>query len=306
MSFTKMHGLGNDFIMVQAVQEAEANRPGSNWSFPRQQGECGKDWSDEQWRDLAIKVCDRHFGVGSDGLIAILPSLGGVADFRMRMFNPDGSEAQMCGNGIRCFSRYVFERGLTKSTKPAIETLAGVKQVDLSVAAGKVVAVRVNMGTPAFDAARIPAKSETPTVKDHPLSVGGKVYSVSCVSMGNPHTITFLSEAEVNILDLPALGPLFEHHRMFPERTNTEFCAVLDEKTVRMRVWERGAGETLACGTGACASAVAAIDHGLVGNQVEMVLDGGRLTVEWQGEGHPVLMTGPAEYICDGEYYYGD
>ncbi len=288
--FTKMHGLGNDFIMVNALK-SEGKTP-------------NRSWTDEQWRDLAQKACDRHFGIGSDGLIAILPS--SVADFCMRMFNPDGSEAQMCGNGIRCFARYIFDRKLTTSTEPRIETLAGIKQVRLNIANDEVISVRVNMGTPIFEANKIPVATGTSAVKDYPLNVGGKVYSISCVSMGNPHAITFLNEKEVNDLDLAAVGPLFEHHEIFPERTNTEFCAVLDNKTVRMRVWERGAGQTLACGTGACATAVAAIDHNLVDNQVDLVLDGGRLTIEWQGEGHPVLMTGPAEYVCDGEYYYGD
>lgn len=289
--FTKMHGLGNDFIMVQALENAEGKAP-------------NKTWTDQQWRDLAVKTCDRHFGIGADGLIAILPSR--AADFRMRMFNPDGSEAQMCGNGIRCFARYLFDRKLTASTEPQIETLAGVKQVRLNVVDGRVASARVNMGTPAFEAGKIPVRAETAAVKDYPLTVAGRVYHISCVSMGNPHVVTFLSESEVDGLDLAAIGPLFERHEIFPERTNTEFCAVLDDKTIRMRVWERGAGPTLACGTGACAAAVVAIDHGMVDSQVDVVLDGGRLTVEWQGEGHPVFMTGPAEYICDGEYYYGD
>ncbi|MDA8188925.1 MAG: diaminopimelate epimerase [Dehalococcoidales bacterium] len=281
--FTKMHGIGNDFVMVNALEAAR--------------------WTGVDWQDLARKVCDRHFGIGSDGLIVILPS--SLADYRMRMLNPDGSEAQMCGNGIRCFARHVYDLGLTTSAELAIETLAGVKVVRLNVEDGKVASVRVNMGAPILEAARIPARIDAPTVKDYPLTVGEKTYLVSCVSMGNPHAIAFIDESEVDALHLPAIGPLFEHHPMFPERTNTEFCVVLDRRSVRMRVWERGAGETLACGTGACASAVAAILHNFVEAEVDLILDGGRLRIEWQGDGQPVYMTGPAEYVCDGEYYYG-
>jgi diaminopimelate epimerase len=285
-----MHGLGNDFIMVEAL-----GRPSES---PAMAG-----WSDQQWADLAIKVCDRHFGIGSDGVVAIMSS--SVADYRMRMFNPDGSEAQMCGNGIRCFARYITEHGISDSREPRIETLAGIKQVSLNAVDGRIASVRVNMGVPIFESAQVPVRANTAVVKDLGIDVAGRRYEVSCVSMGNPHSVVFLGADEVDGLDLATIGPLFERHEMFPQRTNTEFCAVLDRQTVRMRVWERGAGETLACGTGACGTAVVAMDHGLVDRRVDVVLDGGCLTIEWEGPGQPVFMTGPAEYICDGEYYYG-
>ncbi|MBI4322161.1 MAG: diaminopimelate epimerase [Chloroflexi bacterium] len=279
MRFTKVHGLGNDFILVDA-----------------------RDGAPLPWGDLAQRVCDRHYGVGADGLILLLAS--GEADFRMRILNNDGSEAQMCGNGIRCLARYVFDRGLTTKTSLAIETLAGVKEIALNLEADRVVSARVNMGPPIFDPARIPARVDGWMIKDHEIAVGGRTYAISCVSMGNPHAVIFLDKDELDALELAEVGPLVEHHPIFPERTNVEFCALVSRNRLRMRVWERGAGNTLACGTGACAAAVQAIIHNYVDPQVELILDGGPLHVEWQGQESPVYMTGGAEYVCDGEYYY--
>lgn len=279
IGFTKMHGLGNDFVLVDV-------RTGPN----------------RDWPDLAVKMCDRHFGIGADGLIMILASQ--VASLRMRIINSDGSEAQMCGNGIRCLAKYAYDRGLVQDRSLAIETMAGVKKVDLEVAKDQVTGVRVDMGPPSFDPASLPVRVDAPAVKDFPLVVAGREYAVSCISMGNPHTIIFTDSDTLNQIDLSQIGPLIEHHEMFPERTNVEFCSALDDGTLRVRVWERGAGITLACGTGACASAVSAMTHGLVEPSVKVVLPGGNLLVEWSGWEEPVYMSGSASYICDGTYYY--
>ena len=279
VSFTKMHGLGNDFVLVNALHGPPL-----------------------PWIDLATGICDRHFGVGADGLILILPSA--EADLRMRIVNSDGSEAQMCGNGIRCLARYAYDRGLVGKTTLAVETLAGVKAVSLNLVGDRIASVRVNMGAPIFDPPRIPVKLEGWMIKDHQITAEGRVHNVSCVSMGNPHAVIFVEQSDLENLNLAELGPPVEHHPVFPERTNVEFCAVLGQSQLRMRVWERGAGETLACGTGACASAVVAMIHNYVDPNVEVVLDGGPLQIEWQGQDSPVFMTGGSDYICDGEYYY--
>lgn len=286
--FTKMHGLGNDFVLVDA-----------------------RFIPNRDWADVAVKMCDRHFGIGADGLILILASQ--VADLRMRIINSDGSEAQMCGNGIRCLAKYAYERGLARGRSRsngcsmAIETLAGIKKVALEVRGNTVAGVRVDMGAPAFDPRRIPVAIDAPVVKDFPLVVNDQEFAISCVSMGNPHTITFLEHEKLNQINLHEVGPIIERHDLFPERTNVEFCTVLqsDEgSSLRVRVWERGAGHTLACGTGACAAAVSAMTHGLVESSVRVVLDGGSLLVEWAGGDSPVYMSGEASYVCDGTYYY--
>lgn len=275
MKFTKMHGIGNDYVYVDCFEETVENPS-----------------------EVAVKISDRHFGVGSDGLILIKPSK--VADFEMAMYNADGSRGEMCGNGIRCVAKYVYDRGLTDKTSLSIETLAGIKYIDLTVENGKVSLVRVNMGAPELLADKIPVISDTKEVIAQPLLVNGKTYDVTCVSMGNPHCITFMEE-DVRKFDLTTVGPAFENHEKFPNRINTEFVNVLDKKTLRMRVWERGSGETLACGTGACATAVAAIVNGLTEEEVTVELLGGNLQIRWDREQNLVFMTGPATIVFDGE-----
>lgn len=276
MKFTKMHGCGNDYVYVNCFQEKVENP-----------------------EETAILVSDRHFGVGSDGLILIKPS--DVADFEMEMYNADGSRGAMCGNGIRCVAKYVYDNGLTDQTTITVNTGSGVKTLELTVEQGKVKTVRVNMGCPVLEAEKIPVVSDTPQVISQPLVVDGKEYLYTAVSMGNPHAVIFTDDVEH--LDLEKIGPDFEHHEKFPDRINTEFIKVLDAHTLQMRVWERGSGETLACGTGACASAVAAIlNHKVEGHSVTVKLRGGDLQIDWAGEGQPVYMTGPATTVFTGEY----
>lgn len=274
LKFTKMHGIGNDYVYVDCFKET-VNQP----------------------EEIAKYVSDRHCGVGSDGLILIKPSE--KADFEMAMYNADGSRGEMCGNGIRCVAKYVYDRGLTDQTQISIETLAGIKYLDLTVEDGEVVFVKVNMGAPELEAEKIPVKADTKQVIDAPLEVKGQIYPVTCVSMGNPHCVTFMEE-DVRELDLEKIGPDFEHHERFPKRINTEFINVLSSSELRMRVWERGSGETLACGTGACAAAVAAMVNGLTGHEVLMHLLGGDLQISWDREANLVYMTGPATIVFDG------
>lgn len=275
MKFTKMHGCGNDYVYVNCFAETVEN-PG----------------------EVAKFVSDRHFGIGSDGLILICPSQR--ADFEMAMYNADGSRAEMCGNGIRCVAKYVYDYGLTDKTKISVDTLAGVKYLELSVENGKVCEVTVNMGAPILEAAQIPADFADSPVVSQPLTAAGKDYNVTCVSMGNPHCVLFLDE-DVRDLDLEKIGPDFENHARFPKRINTEFVNVIDETHLRMRVWERGSGETLACGTGTCATVVAAILNGLTKDEVSVELLGGELRIRWDREKNLVYMTGPATVVFDGE-----
>lgn len=275
MKFTKMQGLGNDYIYVNCLEE--------NVSDPS---------------DLAVKLSDRHFGIGADGLILIKPSK--KADFEMDMYNADGSRGKMCGNGIRCVAKYVYDKGLTDKTSISIDTQSGVKYLDLTVENGKAVLVKVNMGSPSLLAEQVPVIADTKEVIAAPLTVGGREYQITCVSMGNPHCVTFLEE-DVRNLDLKETGPFFENHERFPDRINTEFVNVIDRKTLRMRVWERGSGETLACGTGACAVAVAAIRNQLTEDKVTVHLLGGDLQIYWDQKADIVYMTGPAEIVFDGE-----
>ncbi|GHU42942.1 diaminopimelate epimerase [Clostridia bacterium] len=305
MKFTKMQGIGNDYIYVNAFTETVSN-PG----------------------ELSIRLSDRHFGVGSDGLILIKPSK--VADFEMEMYNADGSRSQMCGNGIRCVGKYVYDYGLTDKTTITIDTLAGIKELILTVENAKVSLVRVDMGEPILEGKKIPVLPEDSTglnqgaipqeweqvdpradyrnldqiaeqtVIAKPLDVLGKSYTMTCVSMGNPHCIIFCEE-DVRTLALEKIGPNFENHPRFPERINTEFVNVLDENTLRMRVWERGSGETLACGTGACAVAVAAMLNKYTKRSVTVQLTGGDLQITWDEETNHVFMTGAAEIVFDGE-----
>ncbi len=274
MQFTKMHGAGNDYVYVDATKEKIENAS-----------------------DLAVKVSDRHFGIGSDGLILICPSE--VADFRMEMYNADGSLGAMCGNGIRCVGKYVYDHDLTNKTQVKIETGSGIKILDLTVENGKVSHARVNMGEPILEASKIPVVSDNERVIDEDILVEGKTYKMTAVSMGNPHCVVFI-EKDPKEFPLENIGPHFENHKRFPDRVNTEFIHVEDEHTISMRVWERGSGETLACGTGACASAVAGILNGYIKTPVSVKLLGGELKIEWEGEGHPVYMTGPATEVFGG------
>ena len=273
MKFTKMHGLGNDYVYVNCFEEKIDNPPA-----------------------VARYVSDRHFGIGSDGLIMINPSK--VADFEMEMYNADGSRGEMCGNGIRCVAKYVYDYGLTDKTQISVETLGGIKYLDLTVEDGKVALVKVDMGKPELKAELIPIVSDNEQVLDEPIEVDGKEYRMTGVSMGNPHTVIYVDD--VKNLDLETIGPKFENHERFPKRINTEFVRCIDRHTVEMRVWERGSGETLACGTGACAVAVASILNNLTDTQVTVKLLGGDLQIEWDKEKDRVFMTGPAKVVFDG------
>ena len=277
MKFTKLHGIGNDYVYVNCFKEKIANPP-----------------------EVSKYVSDRHFGIGSDGLIMINPSE--VADFEMEMYNADGSRAEMCGNGIRSVAKYVYDYGLTDKTSISVETLAGIKYLDLTIENGKVALVKVDMGKPELNPANIPIVMEDENadkVVDELITVDGEEYRMTGVSMGNPHTIVYIDD--VKGLEIEKVGPKFENHERFPKRINTEFVKVLDRNTAEMRVWERGSGETLACGTGACAVAVACILNGLTEDKVTVKLLGGDLQIEWDREADHVYMTGPATVVFDGE-----
>ena len=273
MKFTKMHGLGNDYVYVNCFEEKIDNPPA-----------------------VARFVSDRHFGIGSDGLIMINPSK--TADFEMEMYNADGSRGEMCGNGIRCVAKYVYDYGLTDKTQISVETLGGIKYLDLTVEDGKVSLVKVDMGKPELEADLIPIISEREQVIDEPIEVDGKEYHMTGVSMGNPHAVIYVDD--VKGLNLEKIGPKFENHERFPKRINTEFVHCIDRQTVEMRVWERGSGETLACGTGACAVAVSSILNNLTDTQVTVKLLGGDLQIEWDREKDRVFMTGSATVVFDG------
>ena len=276
MKFTKMHGLGNDYVYVNCLKETVENPS-----------------------ELARFVSDHHFGIGSDGLILIRPSE--KADFQMDMYNADGSQAEMCGNGIRCVGKYVYDYGLTDKTEITIDTLAGIKNLKLTVENGKVSLIRVNMGSPILSSRQIPVLWEGETAVNIPVEIRGRQYHMTCVSMGNPHAVVFMDN--VKELDIERIGPFFEMHPIFPKRTNTEFVEVLDRNTVNMRVWERGSGETLACGTGTCATVVACVLNNKTENDVTVHLLGGDLHIFWDREANQIYMTGPAEVVFDGELY---
>ena len=263
MRFTKMHGCGNDYVYVNGFEETVADPSAA-----------------------AIRVADRHFGIGGDGLIMINPS--DKADCEMAMYNADGSRGEMCGNGIRCVGKYAYDHGIVDRPDISIETLAGIKQLHMEVSEGRVTSATVNMGAPV-------QTSEL----DEPLSAGGMDVTFTGISMGNPHAVIFVEDPAA--LDLPLIGPSFENHPRFPDRTNTEFVKVLNRTHVRMRVWERGSGETLACGTGACAAAVACILHGYTEDTVTVHLLGGDLVIRWDRENNLVYMTGPATEVFQGE-----
>ena len=273
--FTKMHGTGNDYVYVNLFQYRVENP-----------------------EELAVRVSDRHFGIGSDGLILIAPSE--TADCRMIMYNADGSEGAMCGNGIRCVAKYAYEHGIVHSPRITVETKSGIKTLDLTVQEETVTAVRVNMGKAILRPGDIPVQAEGDSIIARKLTVGEKEYEATCVSMGNPHCVVFIDN--IDELDLEKLGPKFEHHELFPDRINTEFVEVLDSHTLRMRVWERGSGETISCGTGTCAATVAAVLNGYCkqGEEIEVQIRGGKLYDTYLESGE-VLMRGPAVSVFDGE-----
>lgn len=273
MRFTKMQGIGNDYIYINCFEEKIEN-PSA----------------------LAVRLSDRHFGVGSDGIILIGPS--GTADCKMDMYNADGSRGKMCGNGIRCVGKYAYERGIAKKDFLTVETLSGVKTLKLQVQNGRVRSVEVNMGRPILEASKIPILFSKDRVLDEPVKVGGTDYRITCVSMGNPHCVVFVDDTEK--LKLAEIGPLFENHPMFPDRVNTEFTQTLGDGELKMRVWERGSGETLACGTGACACAAAAALNGFSGRRVKIHLRGGDLDIRWEDKTDEIFLSGPAEFVFDG------
>lgn len=282
MKFTKMHGCGNDYVYINGLEEniAPEDKP-----------------------ELVQKLSDRHFGIGGDGVIFINPSK--EADFEMEMYNADGSRAEMCGNGIRCVAKYVYDKGLTDKKQLSVISAGKVKYLELTVdkasetERGQVSMVKVNMGSPVLQPALIPVVAEGEQAVDIPVLVDGKEYRMTCVSMGNPHAVLFMEK--VKELPLEQIGPKFENHERFPRRTNTEFVEILDRKHVFMRVWERGTGETLACGTGCCATAVACILNGLTDDTITVKLLGGELLIEWDREKNLVFMTGPATTVFEGE-----
>ncbi len=277
MKITKMHGIGNDYIYVNCFEETVSD--------PHR---------------AARELSDRHFWIGSDGLVLIKPS--DKADFEMDMYNSDGSRAEMCGNAIRCVGKYVYDNGMTDKTRLSIATGAGIKYLDLTVEDGKVSMVRVDMGEPVLEPRLIPCLYDGETAVSRPITVNGKDYLVTCVSMGNPHAVVYVED--VDGLEIEKTGPYFEAHGMFPKKTNTEFVKVLSPKLIQMRVWERGAGETWACGTGACAVLVSSVLNGLCERKATIRLRGGDLVIEWDEKTNHVFMTGPAAHVFTAEIDY--
>ncbi len=292
IAFTKMHGLGNDYVYINGFTQSisAADKP-----------------------EIVRRLSDRHFGIGGDGVIFINPA--SEADFEMEMYNADGSRSEMCGNGIRCVAKFVYDKGLTDKSSISIVSAGKIKYLDLTIAGkeedmqqnrGEVALVKVDMGAPVLTPSQVPvrfaaseaqAEAEAPIV-NRPIIVDGKEYRCTCVSMGNPHCVVFVED--VDTFPLEQVGPLFEHHANFPNRVNAEFVQIIDEKTVKMRVWERGTGETLACGTGSCATAVACVLNGLTQREITVKLLGGDLQIAWAGRDESVLMTGPAATVFEG------
>ncbi|GLX68388.1 diaminopimelate epimerase [Paenibacillus glycanilyticus] len=276
MNFTKMHGLGNDFIVIAGERELPVNVA-----------------------ELAVNKCNRYFGIGADGLVFILPS--DVADFRMRIINSDGSEAEQCGNAIRCAAKYIYDNGLTDKDELTIETIgAGAQAVQLQVSDGKVRQVRVDMGEPILNGLQVPTTVDAERVVEHPIEVDGREFRFTAVSMGNPHCVIYVDDAAN--FDLATWGPKLETHPMFPRKINVEFATVTSRQHAEMRVWERGAGPTLACGTGACATVVSTVLSGLTDRTAVVTLKGGDLTIEWNEADNHVYMTGPAAEVFRGEW----
>lgn len=280
MKFTKMHGCGNDYVYVNGFEE---------------------HIDAEQKPELVRKLSDRHFGIGGDGVIFINP--GKTAEFEMEMYNADGTRAQMCGNGIRCVAKYVYDYHLTDKTNITIESFGKVKYLELTLGEdGKVSTVRVNMGAPILKASEVPVISDNEQVIDEEITVNGDNYKMTCVSMGNPHAVVFVDDvADLKDFAIEQIGPYFENHERFPERTNTEFVRIIDRNNVQMRVWERGTGETLACGTGCCATTVACVLNGLTDTKVNVHVLGGVILCEWDREENLVYMTGPATTVYEGD-----
>lgn len=277
MKFTKMQGCGNDYVYIDCTKtQIIGNIP-----------------------DLVVKISDRHFGVGSDGLILIKPS--DKADFFMDMYNSDGSRGKMCGNGIRCVGKYVYDKGLTDKKQIKIETLSGIKTLNLITENGQVSSVTVDMGSPDFIPENIPVVTDKKYMINEPVTVGDREYKITCLSMGNPHAVVFVKDTDN--FPVETVGPLFENHEIFPERVNTEFVRVIDRNHIKMRVWERGSGETLACGTGACAAAVASFINGFTAVEVTVSLLGGDLHIKYDRDKNMVYMTGPAVTVFEGEFY---
>ncbi|MCI8291697.1 MAG: diaminopimelate epimerase [Clostridia bacterium] len=275
LKFTKMQGLGNDYVYMDAIHQKIENAP-----------------------FLAKNVSNRHWGIGSDGLILIDKS--DVADFKMQMFNPDGSESEMCGNGIRCVGKFVYDKELTNKTEITIETLAGIKKLNLKVQNGKVKMITVDMGEPILEPNKIPVVSNKIPVQDLEIKVLDREFLVTCVSMGNPHAVIILDD--IDTFDIEKYGKKIENNPKFPNKTNVEFIKIEDRQHIKMRVWERGTGETLACGTGACSCVIAGVLNGIVDRNVMVKLLGGCLQIEWKEDNH-VYMTGPAVIVFEGELY---
>ncbi len=276
MKFIKMHGCGNDYVYIDCLKEKVENES-----------------------QTAVLLSDRHFGVGADGLILIKKGIS--ADFEMVMYNADGSRAEMCGNAIRCVARYVYDSGYVNSCEFTIESMGKVKYISLILDGKEVKGVKVDMGAPILKSSDVPVKSESERVISEKINVGGRDFSMTCVSMGNPHAVMFIDESPKNF-ELEKFGPMFETHEIFPNKVNAEFARVIDRKNIEMRVWERGTGETLACGTGTCATVTAAILNGYTDNDVTVHLLGGKLEISWNGdENGSVFMTGPAQYVFSGE-----
>ena len=275
VKFTKMHGCGNDYVYINGFSE----------KIPQ-----------EKKKDFVIKTSDRHFGVGSDGVIFINPS--DIADFEMEMFNADGSRAEMCGNGIRCVAKYVYDHRLTDQKCFTIESFGKIKVMEITDKDGLAEFIKVDMGEPELRADKVPVKSPNEEVVDETITVDGKDYKMTCVSMGNPHAVVFLDPDD---LQIESIGPSFENHERFPKRTNTEFVKILDKQNVRMRVWERGTGETLACGTGCCATTVACVLNGYTDDEITVHVLGGDIKVKWDRSDNHIYMTGPATTVFDGE-----
>lgn len=273
MKFTKMHGLGNDYVCINGFHE--------RISMPE---------------EMAIKFCDRHYGIGADGMLLILPSE--TADFKMELYNADGSNAKMCGNGIRCLGKYVFEHGLTKAHDLSVETRSGIRCIFLNEISGEVQSIKVDMGIPVLNAHKIPIRSEKDIVIQEPIQVCQREFKMTGVSMGNPHVVVFVDELEHLPMEQWGIG--FEFHPSFPDRTNIEFCKVISDNVLKVRVWERGVGETFACGTGACAAVVASVLNGFTGRKVCVNLPGGNLEVEWNSETQHIFLTGDVRTVFEG------
>ncbi len=278
MKFSKFHGLGNDYIIIDESQ--------------------GNIIPESKKPNVARVLCQRNFSIGADGILYVCPSTQKDADIRMRIFNIDGSEAEMCGNGIRCFAKYVYEKKIVQKTKINVETLAGIKIPFLSIVNGKVNAIQVDMGVPLLLRSEIPMKGPNSQVINEELRVNDEIIRVTCLSVGNPHCVIFVDDLDKLRIET---GKLIEYHEMFPQRINVEYIKILNNSEIEMRVWERGVGETLACGTGACAATVASVLNEKTKRKITVHLLGGNLEIEWNEKDNHIYMTGPAEHVYNGE-----